>query len=521
MPFIAILFLVFALFLTARVPRGPRALWLVMVLATFGCCILGLIGLITRFGNYRLSGLVILPLDRPAWVGNLLGNLSLSWFMRYRLWSLMGFVASVLGFSLSYSTERLTRATWLTVASFALPASLLLRYYDPSHLFSVYQAGAALLDNPPARAAWVSHLRFCDVLVLGFVLLTLLYANGRLFRLWARSGIPQKSAQALCVSIGHSLLTTFFIILFCLGPARVLNAGTMASTLLPVADYPVFDITLLLVVPFAGLAAMGAVLLSIWRFGFLGTWHVGTPDLDRQIKVANQAVRLALHSFKNRFLAVQMAMEMAGRQLDGISEARAEAARTQIKEGWAICGEALAQLDALHVQARRLQVSPGTWSCRELWDEAARRWSDRADRIAIKVIANDPAFSIWGDREHLVAVLENLLQNAMDALAERAPDGDQALIRVEIGREYEWGYVRISDNGPGIPRANRRKVFRPFFTTKSSKSNWGMGLAYCHRVLKAHGGFINLRSRPGEGTTVEVVLRCRENLDARAGSLPS
>jgi len=437
MPFIAILFLVFALFMTARVPRGSQAVWLVMVLATFGCCILGLVGLITRFGNYRLAGLVILPLDQPAWAGNLLAHLSLSWFMRFRLWSLMGFVSSVLGFSLSYTAKRLTRATWLAATAFALPSALLLWYYDPGHLFAVYQAGATLLGNPPARETWVSHLQFRDGLAVGFVVLALLYANGRLLRLWARSAIIQKSAQALCVSFGHGLLSAFFIILFCLGPARVLNAGTMASTLLPVAGYPVFDITLLLVVPFAGLAAMGAVMLSIWRFGFLGTWHVGTPDLDRQIKVANQAVRLALHSFKNRFLAVQMALDMADRQLAGLSEAPADAARARMEEGLLICQEALAQLDVLHVQARRLQVSPGIWSWQELWAEASRHWASRADGVVIDVQVMNPALCIWGDREHLVAVLENLHKNALDALAEREPDRDQARIRVQIGREYE------------------------------------------------------------------------------------
>ena len=151
MPFIAIIFLVFALFLAARVSRGSQAVWLVLALATFGCCILGLVGLITRFGNYRLAGLVIIPLDRPAWVGDLLAHLSLSWFTRFRLWSLIGFVASVLGFSLSYTTDSRTRAAYLAAAGFALPAAILCWYYDPSHLFTVYREGAALVGDAAAR----------------------------------------------------------------------------------------------------------------------------------------------------------------------------------------------------------------------------------------------------------------------------------------------------------------------------------------------------------------------------------
>ena len=105
------------------------------------------------------------------------------------------------------------------------------------------------------------------------------------------------------------------------------------------------------------------------------------------------------------------------------------------------------------------------------------------------------------------------MQNAVDAVRQKTYKNFSPRIEVETGREYEWGYIRITDNGPGISRKDLRKVFRRFFSTKSTKTNWGMGLAYCHRVIKAHHGFLNLFTTPGEGTTVEVVLRCREKID--------
>ena len=100
-----------------------------------------------------------------------------------------------------------------------------------------------------------------------------------------------------------------------MGKASVLNAHPMATTLLPAAKYPVFDITYLQAVPLAGLVFIILVLVSIFRYGFLGSWRVGAPDLDRQINVANQAVRLVLHTFKNRFLAIQMAMDLVAQEL--------------------------------------------------------------------------------------------------------------------------------------------------------------------------------------------------------------
>ena len=74
----------------------------------------------------------------------------------------------------------------------------------------------------------------------------------------------------------------------------------MATTLLPIAHYPVIDTCC---APFhTPPVAIGAMATSILRYGFLGTWRIGSGELNRQISVANQAVRIALHSFKNRFL---------------------------------------------------------------------------------------------------------------------------------------------------------------------------------------------------------------------------
>ena len=302
------------------------------------------------------------------------------------------------------------------------------------------------------------------------------------------------------------------MVLFGLGPASIFNAYSLATTLLPVVDYPIFDTTYLQALPFAGLAALGAVMLSIIKYGFLGTWRIGPLDLDWQITMANRAVRLALHTFKNRFFAIQTAVKMITRELPPPSDEKMEKIHRHIQWIDEICTETLTHLDILYIQSGRLQVKTAVLSWNELWEEAKHRCAGRLTGITIQESAGKPVY-VWGDREHLVSVLENLVQNATDAVKQNFNGNVSPRIVVETGLEYEWGYIRIVDNGPGISRENLRKVFRPFFSTKSSKTNWGMGLAYCHRVIKAHQGFLNLFTTPGEGTTVEVVLRCREKID--------
>lgn len=505
--FLAIFFLVFALFIVARVFRGNQAIWLGMVLFTFGCCILGLVGLVPRFGNYRLDGLLSLPMDEPGWAWALLARLSLYDFIRFRLWSAVGFLVAFIGFAISYSREKLQTGDRVIIGIVALGAVLMVWNYDPGNLFEVYKRGALLVTRLKERRYWEMSLNMVDWTVLGLICIAVFYSIQRIGTVFFRSTIIQKRIQAVCVGIGHMVLGVFFIILFCVGRVSVLNMRTMATTLLPLGPkYPVFDSTYLRFVPLAAFVAMGAVMLAILRYGFLGSWRIGVRDLDRQIKVANQAVRLALHSFKNQFLALQMAMNMARAELADIDGEAAAKARTQIQWAQDICSQALMRLNVLHTQADRVHVNPQRLSLVELWKVVLH---DNEERLELVVVTNQYAENVYvlGDREHLQAVLENLLINACDAMALKELPGYQPQLLVEINREYEWRYIRITDNGVGISKENLHKVFRPFFSTKPAKSNWGMGLTYCHRVIKIHRGFINIQSREGIGTTVEVVLR--------------
>ena len=79
------------------------------------------------------------------------------------------------------------------------------------------------------------------------------------------------------------------------------------------------------------------------------------------------------------------------------------------------------------------------------------------------------------------------------------------VIRLEDGGDgRDAVLVEIDDNGPGIPPDVAEKVFDPFFTTKAQGS--GLGLAIVRKIVDAHDGRIDLRTTPGQGTTIRVTL---------------
>ena len=125
------------------------------------------------------------------------------------------------------------------------------------------------------------------------------------------------------------------------------------------------------------------------------------------------------------------------------------------------------------------------------------------------------SWTILGDSTQLHQVLLNLCVNARDAM----PEGGYLRITCEnaiLDEQYaamhlqakagRYVNLRIADSGAGIPQAIQDKIFEPFFTTKEVGTGTGLGLSTVLAIVKSHGGFINVYSEPGKGTTFNVYL---------------
>ncbi|MBD0267592.1 MAG: GAF domain-containing sensor histidine kinase [Cyanobacteria bacterium Co-bin8] len=111
-------------------------------------------------------------------------------------------------------------------------------------------------------------------------------------------------------------------------------------------------------------------------------------------------------------------------------------------------------------------------------------------------------------------VFLNILTNAFDVLEQQVSQQDgsgkqQVLPEITIATEVKesYAFVRIRDNGPGIPPEIRSRLFDPFFTTKPAGQGTGLGLSISHQIIvETHGGRLLCHSAPGEGTEFCVVI---------------
>ncbi|HEX9455176.1 MAG TPA: ATP-binding protein [Candidatus Binatia bacterium] len=118
---------------------------------------------------------------------------------------------------------------------------------------------------------------------------------------------------------------------------------------------------------------------------------------------------------------------------------------------------------------------------------------------------------VWGDRGLLVQALLNFVINGKEAM----PNGGRVMVKARFspfsalnGQIHRAIEIVVSDQGIGILPENRERIFDPFFSTK--RQGTGLGLAFAHKVLSAHGGSIELASSPNQGSQFTIALAAAE-----------
>ncbi len=140
---------------------------------------------------------------------------------------------------------------------------------------------------------------------------------------------------------------------------------------------------------------------------------------------------------------------------------------------------------------------------RKVLDEtlALRDYDLKSNNIAVEREAPSEPAIVVADPHQIEQVFLNIINNAVDAILETGRTG-----KVKIRIYCQNGHVctQFSDDGPGLKDAKR--IFDPFYTTKSVGKGTGLGLSICYGIVKEHGGDITANNAPEGGAVIEVKL---------------
>jgi signal transduction histidine kinase len=126
--------------------------------------------------------------------------------------------------------------------------------------------------------------------------------------------------------------------------------------------------------------------------------------------------------------------------------------------------------------------------------------AERGAALALRVAGARP--TVRADADALRRALDNLVQNALRHCTSR--------VRVTVGCRAGWAHVRVADDGPGVPPADRERIFRPGERGSAPRGTGrGLGLAIAREVAEAHGGRLGLDA-VGRGASFRLSLPLSE-----------
>ena len=151
------------------------------------------------------------------------------------------------------------------------------------------------------------------------------------------------------------------------------------------------------------------------------------------------------------------------------------------------------------------------------FDYALRLFQTRLRESGVEVIRHWPDAEPWvrADLVRLEQVLVNLIGNALQAMA----DAPEARLEVTIAVDGDAVVLGVADSGPGIPDAHLRRIFEPFYTTKSPGNGLGLGLSISSRIIDDLGGSLTAANRP-EGGALFTIRLPRDTVQRSAGTQP-
>jgi signal transduction histidine kinase len=211
------------------------------------------------------------------------------------------------------------------------------------------------------------------------------------------------------------------------------------------------------------------------------------------------------HSIRNPLTSVKMRLFSLSRSLD--------LSMTQ-REDFDVISEEIGHIDTIvqnflefsrPPKLKMQKVSPS-----DAVDMAIRLLSHRLEMCDVQVELNRETRlpETIADPDQLKEVLVNLMVNASEAMG----GGGRIIITEEQAMAEPLGpalVIQVGDNGPGVPKSIRTKIFEPFFSTREEGT--GIGLAMARRIVEKHGGWLDLRSNEGEGATFIITLPLKEN----------
>ena len=219
----------------------------------------------------------------------------------------------------------------------------------------------------------------------------------------------------------------------------------------------------------------------------------------KQSRMINENVYMLLHTYKNNFLCIQKLVFLGedaekSKDASGVMDIL-ERIKTESENSVENISRTLKMLNTISMDYHVFTIE----SC---IDEALKKIA--VPGIEIKRGYGGTKTIVLGNKAHIVESFINIIRNSTEAIEQKGINN--GIIQIDLYTESDMLLLKISDNGCGIGKSEIKRVFRPFYTTKSKKVGNGLGLDFVKRVIETHGGEVRIKSAEGQYTDIYIAL---------------
>lgn len=241
-------------------------------------------------------------------------------------------------------------------------------------------------------------------------------------------------------------------------------------------------------------------------FRFTSSYYMDNKEdivMERKFDSVKGGVSVFVHSMKNQLLSSKVIYKRI-RQLYEQPEVDVQRLGEYITTLEEVNNLMLSRMEELYrcVKSNAIYMTP--ISLKEITDYSLELFSRKYPEVKVHVEIEDNTL-ILADKAHFCEALYNLLINAQEAVlnSDRKEEGQVSLL---CNLERLYTVIEVRDNGCGMSKSQTKKIFEPFYSSKNSNFNWGMGLYYVREIVKSHLGSLRVESKIGEGSSFYILL---------------
>lgn len=235
------------------------------------------------------------------------------------------------------------------------------------------------------------------------------------------------------------------------------------------------------------------------KYGFLGVrLRVEKRRLDSTLRALTSGAQIINHTIKNEVGKISL-------YADRIESYAKDTDQPGLREDAAVLIQSsqhiLDMMNRIQGQLRDIVLQEKLTEPSQVITQVVQTLQPYATRQQVEVLSElDESLRLYCDPVQLREILTNLCMNAFEAMK------SGGTLRLQLFLSKKHLVITVEDTGAGISKENLPHVFDPFFSTKKTSQNFGLGLSYCYNVMQKHQGQLEISSEPGKGTTVFLLF---------------